>query len=63
MVKASLLTHVPLDPFADGEGVPFTLSSHTAAGYLSLKYPAWAIEATSSIGVSQLFPRDFLGDL
>jgi hypothetical protein len=63
MVKASSLTHVPLDPFADGEGVPFTLSSHTAAGYLSLKYPAWAIEATSSIGVSQLSPRDFLGDL
>jgi hypothetical protein len=63
MVKASSLTHVPLDPFADGEGVPFTLSSHTAAGYLSLKYPAWAIEATSSIGVSQLSPREFLGDL
>jgi len=63
MVKPSSLKHVPLDPFADGEGVPFTLSQHTAAGYLSLKYPAWAIEATSSIGVSQLSPREFLRDL
>jgi hypothetical protein len=63
MVKASSLKHVPLDPFADGEGIPFTLSSHTAASYLSLRYPAWAIEATSSIGVSQLSPREFLGDL
>jgi hypothetical protein len=63
MVKPSSLTHVPMNPFADGEGVPFTLSPHTAAGYLSLKYPAWAIEATSSIGVSQLSPREFLADL
>lgn len=63
MVKASSLKHVPLDQFADGEGVPFTLGPHTAAGYLSLKYPVWAVEATSSIGVSQLSPRDFVGDL
>ena len=63
MVKASSLKHVPLDPFADEEGIPFTLSSYTAASYLSLRYPAWAIEATSSIGVSQLCPRGFLGDL
>lgn len=63
MVRASSLKHVPLDPFADEEGIPFTLSSHTAAGYLSLRYPAWVIEATSSIGVSQLSPREFLGDL
>ena len=63
MVKASSLKHVPLDPFADEDGVPFTLSAHTAASYLSLRYPAWVIEATSSIGVSQLSPREFLGDL
>lgn len=62
-MKAYSLKHVPLDPFADEEGIPFTLSPHTAASYLSLKYPAWAIEATSSIGVSQLSPREFLGDL
>lgn len=63
MVKASSLKHVPLDPFTDGEGMPFTLSSRTDASYLLLKYPAWAIEAISSIGVSQLSPREFLGDL
>jgi len=63
MVKASSLKHVPLDPFADGEGIPFTLGPLTANSYLSLKYPAWAIEATSSIGVSQLSPREFLADL
>lgn len=63
MVKASSLKHVPLDPLADEDGVPFTLSAHTAASYLSLRYPAWAIEATSSIGVSQLSPREFLVDL
>ncbi len=57
------MKHVPLDPFADGEGKPFTLSSHTAVSYLSPRYPAWAIEATSSIGVSQLSPREFLVDL
>ena len=63
MVKASSLKHVQLDSFADEAGIPFTLNSHTAASYLSMRYPAWAIEATSSIGVSQLFPREFLGDL
>jgi len=63
MVKVSSLKHVPSDPFADGEGIPFTLSSHTAASYLSLKYLPWAIEATSSIGVSQLSPQEFLSDL
>jgi len=63
MVKASSLKHVPLYPFADGEGIPFTLGPLTATSYLSLKYPTWAIEATSSIGVSQLSPREFLADL
>ncbi|KAF2812279.1 uncharacterized protein BDZ99DRAFT_518138 [Mytilinidion resinicola] len=63
MVKASSLKHVPLDPFGDKDGIPFTLSSYTADGYLSLKYPAWAIEGTNSIGASQLSPREFLADL
>ena len=63
MAKASFLNHVPLDPFADKEGIPFTLNLHTAASYLSLRYPAWVVEATSPIGVSQLSPREFLGDL
>lgn len=63
MVKASSLKHVPLDPFADGEGIPFTLNTYTAASYLSLRYPTWVIEATNSIGVSQLSPQEFLGDL
>jgi hypothetical protein len=30
---------------------------------LSSKYPPWAVEATWAIGVSQLSPREFLGDL
>ena len=63
MVKGSSLKYVPLDSFADKKGIPFTLSSHTAPSYLSLKYPAWATEATSSIGVSQISPREFLTDL
>jgi hypothetical protein len=60
MVKASSLTYVPLGQFTDGEGIPFTLNPHTEASYLSLKYPSWAIEATSAIGVSQLSPQGFL---
>jgi hypothetical protein len=63
MVKPSSLKHVPLGPFTDGEGIPFTLCPHTEASYLSLKYPPWAIEEASSIGVSQLSPKEFLGDL
>ena len=63
MVKASSLKHVPIDPFADEEGIPFTLTSSTAASYLSLKYPAWTIEALGPIGLSQLSPREFLRDL
>ncbi|KAF1996938.1 hypothetical protein P154DRAFT_607356 [Amniculicola lignicola CBS 123094] len=63
MVKASSLKHVPLDQFGDKDGIPFTLSSYTADGYLSLKYPAWAIEGTNSIGVSELSPQEFLADL
>lgn len=63
MVKASSLKHVPLVPFADGDGIPFTQSSHTAARYMSLRYPAWAFEGTSSIGVLQLSSREFLEDL
>jgi hypothetical protein len=63
MVKASSLKHVPLDLFADREGIPFTMNQHTAASYLSLKYPEWVIEATSSIGVTKLSPREFLEDL
>jgi hypothetical protein len=43
--------------------IPFTLNRHTAASYLSLKYPPWATEAISSIGVSQLSPQGFLSDL
>lgn len=62
-MKPSSLKHVPLDRFADREGIPFTLSPLTAASYLSLEYPQWAIEATGSIGVSQLSPQEFLGDL
>ena len=63
MVKASSLKHVPMDPFADEEGIPFTLTSSTAASYLSLKYPAWAVEALGPIGLLQLSPREFLRDL
>ncbi|KAI3318140.1 hypothetical protein HD806DRAFT_549483 [Xylariaceae sp. AK1471] len=63
MAKPYSLKHVPLDQFADGDGIPFTLGQHTAANYLSLKYPTWAVEAINSIGVSQLSPREFLEDL
>lgn len=57
MAKGLSLKHVQLDLFADEEGIPFTLSQNTAAGYLSFKYPTWVIEAISSISVSQLSPR------
>ena len=63
MAKPSSLKHVPLDRFADGEGVPFSLTPHTRANYLSSKYPSWAIEAISSIGVTTLSPQEFLSDL
>ncbi|KAH8819773.1 hypothetical protein F5884DRAFT_849076 [Xylogone sp. PMI_703] len=63
MTKPSLLKYVPLDLFADGEGIPFTLSLNTRAGYLSPKYPVWVIDRIMSIGVSQLTPQDFLGYL
>jgi hypothetical protein len=63
MVKPCSLKHVPLDQFADGEGTPFTLSPRTEANYLSLKYLPRAVEAASSIGVSQLSPREFLEHL
>ena len=63
MVKASSLKHVPMDSFADADGTPFTLTSSTAASYLSLKYPAWAIEALGPIGLSRLSPCEFLRDL
>jgi len=63
MVKPSSLKHVPLDPFADGEGKPFTLGPQTAASYLSLKYPICATKATCAIGVSELSPQEFLQDL
>lgn len=63
IVKPSSLKHVPLDPFADKEGIPFTLSPHTTANYLLLKYPPWAIKATTSISVSHLSSREFLEDL
>ncbi|PMD47662.1 hypothetical protein L207DRAFT_415975, partial [Hyaloscypha variabilis F] len=63
MVKPSSLKHVPLNPFADGEGKPFTLGPQTEASYLSLKYPAWVVEAIGAIGVSQLSPQEFLQDL
>jgi hypothetical protein len=62
MVKPFSLKYIPKD-FADMEGIPFTLNSRTKASYLSLKYPVWAIEAISSIGVSELSPQDFLTDL
>ncbi|KAH7202459.1 hypothetical protein DER44DRAFT_669606 [Fusarium oxysporum] len=63
MMEASSLKHVPLDLFADQEGIPFTMNQYTAASYLSLKYPAWVVEATRSIGVMELSPQEFLEDL
>jgi hypothetical protein len=63
MGKPCSLKHVPLDQYADGDGTPFTLGQHTAANYLSSKYPPWAVESISSIGVAQLSPREFLEDL
>ncbi|KAH7337370.1 hypothetical protein BKA66DRAFT_448585 [Pyrenochaeta sp. MPI-SDFR-AT-0127] len=62
MAKASSLTHVPSDLCSE-DGVPFALCSLTESRYLSLKYPAWVIEATTSIGVSKLSPRQFLEEL
>ncbi|KAF2129618.1 hypothetical protein P153DRAFT_431538 [Dothidotthia symphoricarpi CBS 119687] len=63
MEKASRLKYVPIDSFVDEEGNPFTLSEHTATGYLSSKYPSWAIEGVGLIGVSHLTPQEFLADL
>jgi hypothetical protein len=63
MVKPSSLKYVPLDPFADAEGKPFTLGPRTEASYLSLKYPTWAVDATGAIGVVKLSPQEFLQDL
>jgi hypothetical protein len=63
MEKAQSLKYVPSDMFADGSGAPFTLTSRTATGYLSSKYPTWAVEGIASIGVSQLTPHEFLDDL
>lgn len=61
--EASIIEVRALDLFADGEGIPFTLNSQTATTYLSLKYPVWASEATATIGVSPLSPKEFLQDL
>ncbi|KAF2823081.1 hypothetical protein CC86DRAFT_409849 [Ophiobolus disseminans] len=63
MEKAESMKSVPSNMFLDGNGAPFTLSSRTATRYLSPKYPTWAIQGTSSIGVLQLSPREFLEDL
>lgn len=63
MAKPASLKYVPLDPFADGEGTPFTLDPQTAPRYLSLKYPFWALESTNAIGVSKLSSQEFLEDL
>ena len=63
MVKASHLKYVPVESFADEKGIPFTLNDHTSTRYLSLAYPAWIIEAMTSIGLSQLSSWEFLKDL
>jgi len=63
MAKPSSLKHVPLDRFGDGEGIPFTLTLHTRASYLSSRYPLWAIEAIRSIGVPAISLQEFLADL
>ena len=63
IARPGSLKSVPLDQFASQEGIPFTLGPHTEARYLSLRYPQWVVEATSSIGVSKLSPREFLQDL
>jgi hypothetical protein len=63
MEKAELLKFVPSDLFADESGTPFTSSSHTATRYVSSRYPSWAVQGTMSVVVSQLSPREFLGDL
>ena len=62
-MESSSLKYVPLGLFTDEEGIPFTLNSNTASRYLSSKYPPWVSEATSSIGVSQLSPQEFLSQL
>lgn len=63
ITKPCLLKWVPLDQFGSKDGVPFTLGPHTEGRYISLKYPKWAAEEASSIGVSQLSPQEFLQDL
>jgi len=57
------LKSVSLHHFASPDGIPFTLGPQTEARYLSLRYPPWAVEATSSIGVTELSPQEFLQDL
>lgn len=59
---------VYVDPkyaFVGGENdkQPFTLTSKTAMKYLSMRYPTWAIESISSLGVLRLTDRAFLEDL
>jgi hypothetical protein len=61
MMRPSNLAHVPTDFCANGE--PFTLCDVTKDRYLSLNYASWVIEAMTSVGVSQLTPRQFLEDL
>jgi len=63
MEKAESLKFVPSEMFADASGAPFTLSSRTAARYLAPEYPTWAVQGTTSIGVSQLSSHEFLEDL
>ena len=63
MEKAQSLKYVPLGTFVDGSGTPLTLTSRTAATYMSSRYPTWALEGIGAIGVSQLSPHEFLDDL
>ncbi|PMD64854.1 uncharacterized protein K444DRAFT_554213 [Hyaloscypha bicolor E] len=63
MAIPSSLIYVPQKKFAGADGTPFTLSSHTATTYLSLKYPDWVIDKLCTLKVKILSPEQFLRHL
>lgn len=63
MVRPHKLIYLDPSKFCDKDGVPFTLTTRTAASYLSLRYPAAAVGSLLSLGVRQLSEREFLTDL
>ncbi|UPX11197.1 uncharacterized protein EKO05_0001817 [Ascochyta rabiei] len=61
MVRPSTLAHVPAEFCTDGR--PYTLCTSTEDRYLSFRYASWVVEAMECVGVSQMTPFQFLGDL